>query len=361
MRLIYCAAGNKKYVEIALRHGFSYGARLPHKVYHAPYFVDQEWKNPVRADYMAALAKHTPYMATVLDWEHEEQREEVMSWAEEATQHVTEVIIIPKVIGSVASIPHTIGGKQVRLGYSVPTKFAGTKVPPSEFAAWGNTHLLGGSPDAQLMYAREIPTAISADGNFIQRMANRCQFYAYNSAVANAQNRTFPQLSEVGLRFDTDEPYAAFELSVMNMKAAWLQSVAMLRYSTGTKEEIDAVKAIANKYRNELGYVMYPKLREAAARRELIVATHKTRVVGFVNFHARRDGIQTVYEIAVHPEWRGRNIGKALLAAVPTPVRLKCTVDNSANAFYEAQGFCFVRREAGKKRELNVWAKDTTK
>lgn len=353
MQLIYCSAGNRKYSEIALKHGFAYGARLPHKVYFAPVFVDQEWKQPNRAKYMAALAQHRPYMASVLDWEQPEQREEVFSWALEASQHVTEVIIIPKVIGSVASIPHEIGGKQVRLGYSVPTEFAGTKVPPSEFTAWGNTHLLGGSPDDQLKYAREIPTAISADGNFIQRMAGKCQFYACNSAVGYAKNRTFPQLSEVGLHITTDAPYAAFELSCMNMKAAWLQSAAMLRY--GLEEDIGAIQGIAWKYRDELGYVRKQSLQRAINLRELVVATHKGRIVGFVNFHARRDGWQTVYEIAVHPDWRELNIGKALLAAVPKPVRLKCTVDNKANAFYEAQGMCFERREQGRKRALNVW------
>jgi GNAT superfamily N-acetyltransferase len=356
MQLIYCAAGNKKYAEIAIKHGFSYGARLPHRVYFPPVFVDQEWKQPNRAKYMAALATHKPYMASVLDWEEHIPRDEVFSWALEAAQHVThEVIIIPKVIGSVASIPHEIGGKKVRLGYSVPTEFAGTKVPPSEFTAWGNTHLLGGSPDDQLQKSREIPTAISADGNFIQKMANRCQFYACNSAVGSAKNRTFPQLSEVGLHITQDAPYAAFDLSVMNLKAAWLQSPAYIRYSTGTDEEIAAVKSIANKYSRELGYVMVPKLREAAARRELLVAVHKTRIVGFVNYHARRDGWQTVYELAVHPEWRGMNVGRALLSAVPTPVRLKCTVDNSANKFYEAVGFQHNGREAGRKRPLNVW------
>ncbi len=51
MKLIYCSAGNNKYAEIAIRHGFSYGARLPHKVYFAPVFVDQEWKNPVRTEH----------------------------------------------------------------------------------------------------------------------------------------------------------------------------------------------------------------------------------------------------------------------------------------------------------------------
>ena len=76
MELIYCAAGNRRFAEIATSHGFRYGAQLPGTVYTdvAPlYFADQDWKEPNRDKYMSALAQHRPHMATVLDWEREEQ------------------------------------------------------------------------------------------------------------------------------------------------------------------------------------------------------------------------------------------------------------------------------------------------
>lgn len=44
--LIFCAAKNRRYAEIALAAGFRYGAQLPNHVYFAPYFVDQEHNNP---------------------------------------------------------------------------------------------------------------------------------------------------------------------------------------------------------------------------------------------------------------------------------------------------------------------------
>lgn len=44
-----------------------------------------------------------------------------------------------------------------------------------------------------------------------------------------------------------------------------------------------------------------------------------------------------------------------LLNSVPSPIQLKCTVDNSANEFYRTCGFKHVTTEQGKKRFLNVW------
>lgn len=123
-----------------------------------------------------------------------------------------------------------------------------------------------------------------------------------------------------------------------------------------TLDDIGMVKHIANKYPRELGYVMMPSLRDAVGRNELLVYEVNGRIFGFVNYRTRRDGWHTVYEIAVDKPFRGGEIGRALIEAVPTPIRLKCTVDNKiANGFYEHLGFCLVRQECGRKRQLNVW------
>jgi hypothetical protein len=42
--LIYCADGNRSFAEIALRHGYEYGACLPNTIYLDPYFTDQDWR-----------------------------------------------------------------------------------------------------------------------------------------------------------------------------------------------------------------------------------------------------------------------------------------------------------------------------
>ena len=124
--LIYCADGNPRFAKIAIDAGFFYGARLPGSVKYPIHFADQDWKNPDRARYMVELEKHRPVMATVLDWEQEEQLGEVLSWAEEAAQYVERVLLIPKVIGGIERLPRKIGGADVVLAYSVPTRYGGT-------------------------------------------------------------------------------------------------------------------------------------------------------------------------------------------------------------------------------------------
>ena len=122
------------------------------------------------------------------------------------------------------------GGKQIRLGYSVPAKFGGTDVPLWEFADWP-VHLLGGSPQAQMQMCNYL-NVVSADGNYAQKMALQYgQFWVPGNA-RYAANRYWPKLSEAGESVDTDVPYVAFERSCKNIIDAW--SSKFLR----TSEEI---------------------------------------------------------------------------------------------------------------------------
>lgn len=167
-RLIFCADGNPRFARCAVECGWLYGARLPATVYQSVHMADQDWKVPNRAGYMAALAKHRPAVATVLDWEREEQLGEVLSWAEEAAQFVGEAVyLVPKVPGLVGLLPRSIGGRRVVLAYSVPTSYGGSPVPLWELAGWP-VHLLGGSPHRQMQVAAQLPRPcelVSVDGN----------------------------------------------------------------------------------------------------------------------------------------------------------------------------------------------------
>ncbi len=210
-------------MEIAVAHGFLPGARLPDTVYVRPlHFADQEWKQPNRSAYMTALAAERPALATVLDWEKEAQLPEVLDWAEEAAQYVREaVIIIPKIAAGIARLPRRIVGKEVRLGYSVPTRFGGTFVPAWEFSGWP-IHLLGGQPHSQMRLARYIDVR-SVDGNYAQKMALRyCQFWVPGDARYAAKGRWWPTLRETdGMSWGTDAPYEAFRRSCQNIVEAW--------------------------------------------------------------------------------------------------------------------------------------------
>lgn len=219
--LIYCAGGNRQFAEIAIAAGFRYGSRAPgYTVYAPPYFLDQDWKQPDRGAYMAALAQHRPHMATVLDLEQPEQLTDVLVWSEEAAQYVERVLIIPKYSGAIDTLPRRVGGADVVLAFSVPTRYGGTPVPIWEFAGWP-IHLLGGSPQSQMRYTAHlnaIADVVSADGNMANLQAHRCRFW---SALKGTHGHWI-QLSEAG---DTDRGEGAntraFRRSCQNIIAAW--------------------------------------------------------------------------------------------------------------------------------------------
>lgn len=217
--LIYCANGNRRYAEIAINAGFTYGAQLPGTVYFSPQFVDQDWKRPNREKYMAALAEYRPRMASVLDWERDEQLPEVLGWAEDAAQYVETVIIIPKVHKGIARLPQRIAGAGVRLGYSVPTTHGGTEVMAFEFLGWP-IHLLGGSPGAQMRIAASGLDVRSVDGNMMQKLASaRCLFW--QKGKRPYANGWLSILQADGERWDEDANYEAFRRSCENITRAW--------------------------------------------------------------------------------------------------------------------------------------------
>jgi len=219
--LIYCADGNRRFAEIAINAGFKYGARLPARgLPFAPYFADQDWKRPNRERYMAELARHRPHMATVLDLERGEQLNDVLGWADEASQYVSVVLIIPKEFGIIARLPRRINDAEVRLAYSVPTKYGGSDVPSWEFSGWP-VHLLGGAPQAQMRLAHYFNVQ-SVDGNYANKMAVRyCQFWTPGNANY-AVDRYWPRLKEAdGEKWNGDAPYEAFRRSCENIAAAW--------------------------------------------------------------------------------------------------------------------------------------------
>lgn len=210
--------------QIAIDAGFAYGVQLPATVYFEPlHFADQDWKAPNRVAYMKALDVHRPMLASVIDWEHEWQLLNVLDWAEEAAQFCERIMLIPKVIGGIARLPRRIGGVDVVLGYSIPTKFGGTPLPIWSFTGWP-VHLLGGSPHLQMHYWSHMVNfcnVISADCNYHQKMAVKyCQTWMPGTA-RGAKNRYWPELRELGPYIDEDAPYTAFARSCESIQAAW--------------------------------------------------------------------------------------------------------------------------------------------
>lgn len=226
IEIIYCANGNRRMVQIAVDAGMLYGAQLPWTIYPdvAPlYFADQNWKRPNRERYMEAISLHRPHIATVLDLERSDQLSEVLDWAEEAAQFVEVVVIVPK-CSVIERIPEEIGGKQIRLGYSVRTKFGATSVPVWEFGR-RPVHLLGGSPHRQIEMAHYM-NVVSLDGNYSLKIAFQSSQFWVPGNARYARNRHYPTLNEAdGYRWGNDAPYEAFRRSCENIVLAWRRLV----------------------------------------------------------------------------------------------------------------------------------------
>lgn len=130
---------------------------------------------------------------------------------------------------------------------------------------------------------------------------------------------------------------------------------------------IEAVKAIADACKREIGFVRRAALEKALGEGRLLVATSGEResLTGFAHFRCTCRGHVSLYEIAVHPDWRGEGVGRALVAAVievaqehkMKSIRLKCPIELFANGFYWRLGFTRRAVEHGKVRPLAVWEK----
>lgn len=118
------------------------------------------------------------------------------------------------------------------------------------------------------------------------------------------------------------------------------------------QNDIDQIKKVAAQYTHELGFILRPALEEAVKRGELLYDPHTG---SFCHYHTRRDDVTVIYEICVPEAARGRGIGRQMVDMLPTPIQLKCPVDNPSNEFYKKLGFLLFSVEPGKRRELNLW------
>lgn len=232
VKLIYCGVGNQKLDQFAVNVGIHYGMQFPAKS--TPkfpvYFADQNWKKPNKEAYINWVAEYKPKIATVLDLERESQFDEVLSWADSISKHVDKIVIIPKLSGIVSKIPQEVNGKEVLLGYSIPTSHGGTDVPVEEFIGW-RVHLLGGNPQKQLnMYDKMESLGIgvySVDCNYISMKANNfCSVWTRKII----KNRQWMDLQDIVGRKIEDGVYTAFSLSCVSLVFAWHERLNGLYY-----------------------------------------------------------------------------------------------------------------------------------
>jgi len=178
IQLIYCDGKSRWRNTIAAQQQYLAGTRHGDTVYRQPlYFIDQNWKKPNFISYAKFIEKYKPTMASVIDITDNATLLESLAWAEAIAPFVDYIILIPKIS---VYIPAQLYGKEVVLGYSVPTKYGGTYIDDKYFDKH-KVHLLGGSPHVQLGYRGRF-NIFSVDVNYHGMMATKFRHYWTNGS-----------------------------------------------------------------------------------------------------------------------------------------------------------------------------------
>lgn len=124
-------------------------------------FLDIQWKKYDFKRHLCAAEAHRPFLTIARDIESLEELSDILEEAEKLSRFCPHVVLVPKDL-RLAEIMDREIPKRYILGYSVPTRYGGTLIPPHCFTR--PTHLLGGRPDIQRALANQMPV-VSFDCN----------------------------------------------------------------------------------------------------------------------------------------------------------------------------------------------------
>ncbi len=164
-KILKFVAHSATVLEIAMQHGWLPGARYTNlrdvRKYSRLGFLDIEWKNYDFRRHLEA-AKHTRPMITVArDVEEKRDLRRVVDQAYRLLEYAKHVVVVPKDPLLERCLGQAIP-QDFLLGFSVPTRYGGTKLSPEAFRR--PVHLLGGRPDVQRRLAELMPV-FSIDTN----------------------------------------------------------------------------------------------------------------------------------------------------------------------------------------------------
>jgi hypothetical protein len=152
-------------LEIAVQHGWLPGARYTNlrdiKRFPRLGFLDIDWKNYDFRRHLEAAAQTRPMITVARDVEEKRDLRRIIDQAFRLLEYATHVVLAPK-DKSLESRLDTAIPREFLLGFSVPTKYGGTKLAPEAFRR--PVHLLGGRPDVQRKLAERMPV-FSIDTN----------------------------------------------------------------------------------------------------------------------------------------------------------------------------------------------------
>ncbi|HJY88794.1 MAG: DUF6610 family protein [Candidatus Acidiferrum sp.] len=158
-------AHSGRVLRIARRFGWLPGARYTNlrdvREFERIGFLDIEWKDYCFKRHLEAVKATRPMVTVALDIHDPRSLQRILDQASELNLHSERVIIVPK-HPSLRNKLDTVIPKRFWLGYSVPTRYGGTTIPPSFFKR--PVHLLGGRPDVQRRLAEMMPV-VSLDCN----------------------------------------------------------------------------------------------------------------------------------------------------------------------------------------------------
>jgi hypothetical protein len=144
------ATHSKRVQRISIEHGWRASARYTNlrdvKEFPQVDFIDIDFKNYDFEKHIYAVKKCRPHLTVAQDIFKIEHIDDVIRQAEHLNRYSDKVIIVPKDNEFKGNLERIIP-KNFLFGYSVPTKYGGTPLDPSEFKR--PVHLLGGRPDVQ--------------------------------------------------------------------------------------------------------------------------------------------------------------------------------------------------------------------
>jgi uncharacterized protein DUF6610 len=152
-------------IEVAVEYGWLPGARYTNlrDVRRFPRlgFLDIDWKRYDFARHLEITTLTKPLMTVARDIEDRRELRRTLDQAYRLREAARHVVVVPKDPLLESKLDESIPGDFL-LGFSVPTRYGGTKLSPAAFKR--PVHLLGGRPDVQRRLAQLMPV-FSLDTN----------------------------------------------------------------------------------------------------------------------------------------------------------------------------------------------------